>query len=264
MRLSPMNDQEVKAIVVVVVALVLLYFLEHQGSATVTLTDATTGEPIADQSTAAVITSAETVAAAESAAAAPAPAGSEYAADKTYISASTGAFAGTGAALAASATSEGVAGTFIGLTATAWTVIGAAVAGIVALVFAFLSDAHDDANVIVQKYENPFGQYVISIVKGLNSLLENQTLTSGDAQAAYTAVSQSWTNYRNEMLGIEAKGGDWLIVAKQSLNNLNNEGQGETLSNGKRLGLGMNGDYPDGFMTSWLAWMQTLAQTMPA
>lgn len=165
---------------------------------------------------------------------------------------------GIGIATAAGAGIAGAAegGTFIALSATAWTGIGAAIAGVVALVFALRSDTHLFANQLVQKYENPFGDYVIQIIQHETDEFNRSALTKADASAYYQAVYTSWQNYQDVMHQLMARSTDWLIVAKQSLNNLDNQYRGEVLPNGKRLDVGMGGVYPRGFMTTWLGWMQ--------
>ena len=129
----------------------------------------------------------------------------------------------------------------------------------VALVFALRSDTHLYADQLVQKYENPFGDYVIQIIQHETDEFNRQVLTKGDATAYVQAVRTSWENYQEVMLQLMGRSTNWLIVAKQSLNNLDNQYKDEVLPNGKRLDVGMGGVYPDGFMTTWLRWMDARA-----
>jgi hypothetical protein len=162
-------------------------------------------------------------------------------------------------AAGAGATIAGSSGIFLGLSATAWTLIGAAVAGVIALVFALRSKTHLYANEIVQHYENPFGQYVIQIITHMDNSSTAGTLTCSDSQAMIQAVETAWQNYQDALHQLMNQSTDWLIVAKQSLNNLDNQYRGETLPNGKVLDLGMGGVYPDGFMTHWIQWMHQVS-----
>jgi hypothetical protein len=169
---------------------------------------------------------------------------------------------GVAAGLATAAGTAVESGTFIALSATAWTGIGAAIAGVVALVFALRSDTHLFADQLVQKYENPFGDYVIQIIGHETDEFNRQALSKADANAYFQAVRTAWEKYQDVMHQLMARSTDWLIVSKQSLNNLDNQYRDEVLPNGKRLDVGMGGVYPNGFMTQWLAWME--ARTVDA
>lgn len=137
--------------------------------------------------------------------------------------------------------------------------IGAAVAAVALLVKNLLSDTHLYANALVQRYENPFGQGVISIIQKVTDELNAGTLTLEDATNARDAVVGGWALYQAKMHEIMTQGTDWYIVAAQSLNNLDNQYLGETLPNGKTLGAGEGGAYGDqpnyGFMSSWIDWL---------
>jgi len=145
------------------------------------------------------------------------------------------------------------------LTAAVAGPIGAAIAGIAILVKSLVSDVHLYANALVNQYENPFGQGVISIIQKITDELNAGTLTLEDATNARDAVVGGWTLYRAKMHEIQTQGTDWYIVSTQSLNNLDNEYLGETLPNGKTLGAGMDGVYGNqpnyGFMSTWIDWL---------
>jgi hypothetical protein len=137
--------------------------------------------------------------------------------------------------------------------------IGAAIAGVVVLVRSLVSHAHLYASSLVQNYENPFGQGVIAVIQKITDELNAGTLTLEDATNARDAVVGAWVLYQGVMHEIQSQGTDWYIVATQSLNNLDNQYLGETLPNGKTLGVGMGGAYGDqpnyGFMSSWIDWL---------
>lgn len=129
----------------------------------------------------------------------------------------TSAGAGIGAAGASIAGST----TFIGLSATAWTGVGAAVAGIFILINALRSDAHLYANELVQKYENPFGKYIIQLYQAVQAGITSMgTLSSADAAALTNAAVQAWAQYQVAMANFQSRGGEWNLVATQSLQNL--------------------------------------------
>src|SRR5438105_3932565 len=114
------------------------------------------------------------------------------------IDAHTGEITGSGVAAGVGASAAGIAGssgTLLGLSATAWTGIGAAIAGIIVLVYTLRSTTHLYANELVQKYENPFGQYVIAIITHETNAWTAHTLLQTDAQAFYDAVRISWEHY---------------------------------------------------------------------
>lgn len=173
-----------------------------------------------------------------------------------------GALAAT-AGLASSIAATSATGSFLLIGATAWTVIGAAIAGITALVIALRTDVHLYADQLVQ-YENPFGAYVIQVIQHETQSWNAGTLTCADAQAFHTALQDAWAHYQNTMHQFMTRGTDWLIVAKQSLNNLDNQYRGETLPNGKVLAMGMGGQYPNGFMSTWLNWQLTVSGSVCA
>jgi hypothetical protein len=167
----------------------------------------------------------------------------------------------------AAAAAAGILGAFAA-TASLAGPIGAAIAGIALLIKQLVSDTHLFANEIVQKYENPFGQFVIQIVQQVTTELNDGTLTLGDANSAYAAVSNAWLQYQQRMTQLASQGTDWYIVTHQSLNNLDNQFKGERLPNGKVLTVGMNGAYGTkdgyGFMSSWLDWLQARVTQLSA
>lgn len=183
---------------------------------------------------------------------------------QVYIDSKTGqvvwsGIGAAGAAVPAAIASQAASGVFLGLSAAAWTGIGAAVAGAIALVYALRSTTHLKANELVSKYENPFGQFVIRVVSGEGQMMNAGTLTKTDALAALAATQKAWSDYKAQMFALMTQGPDWVIVAKQSLNNLDNMYKGEKLSNGKVLGVGMGGAFGQqadyGFMSTWIDWM---------
>jgi hypothetical protein len=145
------------------------------------------------------------------------------------------------------------------LTAAVAGPIGAAIAGVAILIKSLISDVHKYASALVNQYENPFGQGVISIIQKISDELNAGTLTLQDAANARDAVIGGWTLYQAKMHEIQTQGTDWYIVATQSLNNLDNQYLGQTLPNGKTLGAGEGGAYGDqpnyGFMSTWIDWL---------
>src|SRR5207248_2548211 len=78
---------------------------------------------------------------------------------------------------------------------------------------------------------NPFGQKVIALYQQLEAGYTNQTMSSADAAALTNAVITGWTMYQDAMSQFIARGGDWQIVATQSLQNLDSaKGQGGTFN----------------------------------
>lgn len=140
--------------------------------------------------------------------------------------------------------------------------IGAAIAGIVLLVKTLVSDTHLYANELVQKYQNPFGDFLIKLVTATSDELNARTLTTLEVEAAYQALDQAWTNYQNQLHQLAQTSTDWDIVVMQSLNFLDNQYMGQTTPNGHTLGVGGNGQYgstPDyGMVSSWLDWFKGL------
>lgn len=139
--------------------------------------------------------------------------------------AAVGAIGALGSAAAASTT-----GTLV-FSATAWTIVGGIVAGIFTLIAALRSDTHLYANEIVQKYENPFGQQVIAAYQQLQAATGSGSMSSVDAASLTNAVVTGWANYQAVMNQFQARGGDWNIVATQSLQNLDSaKGEGGTFN----------------------------------
>jgi hypothetical protein len=140
--------------------------------------------------------------------------------------------------------------------------IGAAIGAVILLVKTLISDTHLYANQLVQKYENPFAQNFIAVIQAVTDALNAGTLNQSSVIAAYNALYVSWQNYEATMHQLQTTSADWNIVATQSLNNLDNQYLGVTLSNGKTLGAGEGGVYgttPDyGFVSSWLDWLKSL------
>lgn len=161
------------------------------------------------------------------------------------------------AAVAGVSQSFATSGTTLLFSATSWTIIGAFVVGAFAVIMALRSNVHLYANALVQNYENPFGDFFIKSIQAVQAGVPAHTLSSDDVSDIYNALNTSWSNYRLVLLDLMSRSEDWLIVTKQSLNNLDNEYQGERLPNGKVLGLGQGGAYPDGFVTTWLSWLRT-------
>jgi hypothetical protein len=162
-----------------------------------------------------------------------------------------GSTVGIGGALAANS-ATGV----LLFSATSWTIVGGIIAGVFALVAALRSETHKYASVLVDKYENPFGNYFIQAQQSTQRGIGDGSLGADDVKQVYNGVYVAWGNYKAAMDDLIRRGGDWEIVAKQSLNNLNNEYKGERLSNGKVLGVGMGGAFPDGFINFWFAWYE--------
>jgi hypothetical protein len=162
----------------------------------------------------------------------------------------------TGAATAAGQSATGVLLFSVGT----WTVIGGIVAAAFAVIQALRSNTHLYADAVVQNYENPFGQYwnqAIAVVdRGWQA---DGSLSSLDVKSIYNALFVAWNNYRAAMLELIGRGGDWEIVAKQSLFNLNEEFAGERLSNGRVLtpGSSQGGAFgTTGYVNFWLNWTQ--------
>jgi hypothetical protein len=159
-------------------------------------------------------------------------------------------FAGIGEAAAQTTT-----GTLL-FSATSWTIIGGIIAAAFVLLESLRTYGHLYANQLVEKYENPFGSYFTQAINAVDRGWQDGSMSSTDIKQIYNALFVAWQNYRAAMMDLIGRGSYWEIVAKQSLNNLNNEYQGERLSNGKVLTVGMGGAYPNGFVTDWLAWLQ--------
>jgi hypothetical protein len=170
-----------------------------------------------------------------------------------FLTTSTSAV-GVGVASISLAASHTATGTLL-FAASTWTIVGGIIAGAFAVVTALRTYGHLYANSIVEHYENPFGDYFIQAIQAVDRGWQDGSMSSLDVKQLYNALYVAWNNYRAAMFELIGRGKEWEIVAKQSLNNLNNEFQGERLSNGKVLGQGMGGAYPEGFVTSWLNWL---------
>jgi len=162
----------------------------------------------------------------------------------------------TGASLAGAGVSTGLL--LLGAKAAIAGPIAAAVAGAIILIATLVSHTHLFANELVQHYENPFAQMLGRIIDAKDAGIAQGILARSDLEKYYNATAYIWNQYHLAMAGLIAKGGDWAVVAKQSLNNLNNEYKDEL--NGR---VGMGGQFPNGFVTEVLAKMQLEMQSLP-
>jgi hypothetical protein len=145
-----------------------------------------------------------------------------------FKAAGTTALAGIGGLSIAA--SQSVTGTLL-FSATSWTIVGGIVAGIFAIVSALRSNTHEYANVLVQKYENPYSAKIIAAYQQLQAAVTSSGMTSADATSLTNAVIYSWAQYQDAMNQFIAKGGDWRTVATQSLENLDSaKGEGGTFN----------------------------------
>lgn len=91
--------------------------------------------------------------------------------------------------------------------------IGAALAG--ALIWKN-SQVHPTANTFVQKFQNPFGQKLSSVVNAFDQALASGNFSKADAQAAYQQTAQLIQDFQKDTADFAKKGSKEAIVARQA------------------------------------------------
>lgn len=105
------------------------------------------------------------------------------------------------------------------LASNPWTIgIAGAVAGVTVWM---KSQAHWEANTMVQNFENPFHrEYLAPFVSQFNSALGSGKMTKDQAQSAKDAFLATWELYKQKAREFGTKGSDEKTVSEQSINNL--------------------------------------------